>query len=284
LTQYVCTGSNSIFQSNAACLSSCAAYPITGTLGDTVGDTLQCRFYHVSVAAQSAQNAIVHCPHASPLSVAGVCAAPPATPAAGGCPSTANFRTFQVQVKAKTQPFTGYPTGFTVDGALQGQICLNPNDCAVFVVNTPDCFHPFYVDQDPLSQGGNGLGNAINDTNYLASTNNYACTAGSATNQMSMYIPLTGYQTAFTYQCRVHKLMGGSIIIQTAACPAPVTPSPSPTTTGTITGSVTTAGTTTTSTSTTSTNSPSATTTAGTGGNQNSGAASLAAALLAYFF
>lgn len=38
----------------------------TGATGDTSGDTIGCRTYHAGVAATSAANATIHCPHAGP--------------------------------------------------------------------------------------------------------------------------------------------------------------------------------------------------------------------------
>jgi hypothetical protein len=66
-----CTGDNQQYADSDHCLNACAAFP-AGALADTSGDTLGCRIYHAGVAAQSADNAAVHCVHAGPGG-AGVC-------------------------------------------------------------------------------------------------------------------------------------------------------------------------------------------------------------------
>jgi hypothetical protein len=54
------------------CMSSCMYYPLNASL-DTGGDSYQCRIYHLSVANQSASNAMTHCPHAGFNGGPGVC-------------------------------------------------------------------------------------------------------------------------------------------------------------------------------------------------------------------
>lgn len=56
-----CTGDNAQYESESACLSSCSGFATTGTDGDAAGNTLQCRVYHLGVAAS---DAATHCPHA----------------------------------------------------------------------------------------------------------------------------------------------------------------------------------------------------------------------------
>ena len=65
-----CTGDNQQYISKDNCLEMCAKIPV-GQSSDTSGDTLGCRTYHVGVAAQSTQNAAVHCPHAGPYGYGG---------------------------------------------------------------------------------------------------------------------------------------------------------------------------------------------------------------------
>lgn len=60
-----CTAGNQQYSDLDNCKNSCAAFT-AGTLADTSGDTLGCRIYHATVAAASADNAVVHCPHAGP--------------------------------------------------------------------------------------------------------------------------------------------------------------------------------------------------------------------------
>jgi hypothetical protein len=58
-----CTGGLQLYADRAACQTACAAIPATGAANDTSGNTVQCRIYHLGVAASSAANATVHCPH-----------------------------------------------------------------------------------------------------------------------------------------------------------------------------------------------------------------------------
>jgi hypothetical protein len=67
-----CTGAASQFADAAACATSCSGYPATGTLGDTGGDTVQCRIYHAEAAPM---DPTLHCPHAGPTGD-GVCVDP----------------------------------------------------------------------------------------------------------------------------------------------------------------------------------------------------------------
>jgi hypothetical protein len=55
-----CTGANAQFHDIATCKTACAKYPTTGKDGDTMGDTLQCRVYHLGNAAADPG---LHCPH-----------------------------------------------------------------------------------------------------------------------------------------------------------------------------------------------------------------------------
>jgi len=55
-----CTGANAQFHDRATCLTACAKYPTTGKDGDTSGDTLQCRVYHLNAASS---DPALHCPH-----------------------------------------------------------------------------------------------------------------------------------------------------------------------------------------------------------------------------
>jgi hypothetical protein len=68
-----CTGANMQYASMDACVMACssASYEV-GTTGATMGNSIACRTYHAGVAAMSAMNAMVHCPHAS-ASGGGVC-------------------------------------------------------------------------------------------------------------------------------------------------------------------------------------------------------------------
>jgi hypothetical protein len=50
----------------AACMTACAAFPAAGmkyNTSFTAGNTVECRLYHLSVAATDAASATTHCPH-----------------------------------------------------------------------------------------------------------------------------------------------------------------------------------------------------------------------------
>jgi hypothetical protein len=54
------------YPDTATCMTDCAGYAL-GTAGDTTGNTLECRIYHVGAAAGSAAgSATLHCPHTGP--------------------------------------------------------------------------------------------------------------------------------------------------------------------------------------------------------------------------
>ena len=57
-----CTGANSQYSNQAACLGSCSAMT-QGMTGATSGNTLSCRAYHADAAPT---DAALHCPHAGP--------------------------------------------------------------------------------------------------------------------------------------------------------------------------------------------------------------------------
>lgn len=58
-----CKGDNQLFTSLSQCQSACLKYPITGRDGDTKGDSVQCRLYHLDAAKS---DPTIHCKHASP--------------------------------------------------------------------------------------------------------------------------------------------------------------------------------------------------------------------------
>ena len=55
-----CTAALYPYADNAACLTACNGYA-RGEVGDTAGNTLDCRIYHLNAAATV--NATAHCPH-----------------------------------------------------------------------------------------------------------------------------------------------------------------------------------------------------------------------------
>jgi len=66
-----CTGANVLYDSNAECMTTCAAMP-AGAEADTDGNTAYCRAYHAGVAGRDAAMATLHCPNAA-ASGDGVC-------------------------------------------------------------------------------------------------------------------------------------------------------------------------------------------------------------------
>ena len=62
---HVCIGLDQQYLDNDTCKAMCAKVT-PGTAGTSSGNTLGCRIYHLGLAAQSAQNAGAHCPHAGP--------------------------------------------------------------------------------------------------------------------------------------------------------------------------------------------------------------------------
>lgn len=57
--EIICTGELQPYESAADCLSACNGYA-RGTKGDTTGNTLECRIYHLSAAQADAET---HCQH-----------------------------------------------------------------------------------------------------------------------------------------------------------------------------------------------------------------------------
>ena len=59
-----CTGDNQIFGGGEGCLTACEEFDARGEAGDTAGDTVQCRIYHLGVAGSDGEtSADMHCPH-----------------------------------------------------------------------------------------------------------------------------------------------------------------------------------------------------------------------------
>ena len=54
-----CTGSNAVYDA-ATCMTKCATIPTSGQVNDAAGNTIQCRIYHLGVAAT---DPVLHCPH-----------------------------------------------------------------------------------------------------------------------------------------------------------------------------------------------------------------------------
>lgn len=60
-----CTGANALFTNDEACQTACAEFPEDGAPGDGIGDTVQCRSYHLLIAGADEGAATEHCPHGS---------------------------------------------------------------------------------------------------------------------------------------------------------------------------------------------------------------------------
>jgi len=68
---YACTGANVIYANKTACVAACASFPTSGSSGDTGGNTLFCRQYHINVANEGdATLKQTHCPHAAAVPTA----------------------------------------------------------------------------------------------------------------------------------------------------------------------------------------------------------------------
>lgn len=66
----VCTGANQQFADEAECLTACGTLTddVEFSTAETASDTLACRLYHLTVAAQDAASATTHCPHIAVVS------------------------------------------------------------------------------------------------------------------------------------------------------------------------------------------------------------------------
>jgi hypothetical protein len=66
-----CKGANMVWADEAACKADAIKFKASTTpfsTKDTAGDTFNCRAYHLTVAASSAANATLHCPHIKAVS------------------------------------------------------------------------------------------------------------------------------------------------------------------------------------------------------------------------
>ncbi|MCB9506628.1 MAG: hypothetical protein H6697_03045 [Myxococcales bacterium] len=73
-----CTDDNELFADEEACMTACAEFSDEGAVGDTSGDSVQCRIQHLGLAGAGGEAAAMHCMHGS-VSGGGVCGevAPP---------------------------------------------------------------------------------------------------------------------------------------------------------------------------------------------------------------
>lgn len=65
---FMASGCPGEYASAGTCSAVCAGFPDSGDIGDAEGDTVQCRLFHASVAAED-----MHCDHASEFSTADTC-------------------------------------------------------------------------------------------------------------------------------------------------------------------------------------------------------------------
>jgi hypothetical protein len=91
LANYSCTGNLALYTTTSDCTTACNKIASTGNPGDTAGDSIQCRIYHLGVAGQSAANAAVHCPHG--LTASAVCTASTGSGTGSGSATTGSAAT-----------------------------------------------------------------------------------------------------------------------------------------------------------------------------------------------
>jgi hypothetical protein len=72
LAMSICSGEFALFADFEECVTECQTLPDDGTIGDTTGNSVQCRMYHLGAAAESGNRA-THCPHASIPSADATC-------------------------------------------------------------------------------------------------------------------------------------------------------------------------------------------------------------------
>ena len=68
----ICTGEFALLDDFEQCVTECQPLPDDGAIGDTTGNSVQCRMYHLGAAAESGNRA-THCPHASIPSADATC-------------------------------------------------------------------------------------------------------------------------------------------------------------------------------------------------------------------
>lgn len=67
-----CTGANAVYDA-AMCMTKCTGIPTGGKAGDTSGNTVQCRIYHLSAAAADPGTHCVHSKIAADVTTPGPC-------------------------------------------------------------------------------------------------------------------------------------------------------------------------------------------------------------------
>jgi hypothetical protein len=93
---------NPAFTSRAECITNCSLMGTGGAPGDSAGDTVHCRIYHLSVANGSPALSTEHCPHSKTVSA----------PCSGAVTSTSTTAT----TSAPTTATTSAPSSTTGNG------------------------------------------------------------------------------------------------------------------------------------------------------------------------
>jgi hypothetical protein len=116
----ICNGTNTQFATIGECVRFCTALPAaTEAPYPTAGDSLQCRFYHLQVAAQSASDAATHCPHTGFFGGDGVCGTAAEAMCdieIAACNKTGDYYNSLAQYSSKTQcvaASTAFPRDLT---------------------------------------------------------------------------------------------------------------------------------------------------------------------------
>lgn len=117
------SGTDMQFADTASCLTACAAYAITGTFGDSTGNTIQCRMYHATVAlAGDASVKTTHCPHAGQTSITTYC---------GATTTTGSSSVTSMTSTTSTTSMTGTASGANV---LQASFALIATMAAALLI------------------------------------------------------------------------------------------------------------------------------------------------------
>lgn len=216
LAEANCTAGNVLYSKAGDCASTCAAANNTGKAGDTSGDTIQCRIYHLSVAGIDAVSATTHCPHGLIPGAAGS----PCGPKAPAAPTCENY------CKAVTMSCTGANSQYA-DEAACVSYCKNlaklpAGTAADTSGNTIGCrtYHANAAMTDPATHcghagktGGNVCGTWCDNYCQLAAANctgtnelyskaadcTTACATAASTGK-------AGDTSGDTLQCRIYHL------------------------------------------------------------------------------
>gem|GEM_PF-423280 len=175
-----CTGGDAL-SFTTDCATDCAAFTDTGDPGDTSGDTVQCRIYHLGVAGDDAQGgAAVHCPHGGPTPTAQCVDATPTEPSCDAyCTAITATCTGNNAQYADYDDCLAYctieaqlPLGTLADTNVNTVGCRQYHVDAAVTSSNPDLHCPHAG-----PSGGNFCGSWCDNYCHLANTN---CTGGDA--------------------------------------------------------------------------------------------------------